>query len=446
MTQAGHTQFSTPEMSAIFSGGSLVARMLEFEAALARAQARAGLIAEEAAKAIASRCNVELFDIAALYRDAADAGTPAIPLVRMLTERVGGDAGKFVHWGATSQDAIDTATILQIRDGLRLLIGRLLDVAAGCGALAERHRHTPMAGRTLLQHAVPITFGLKAARWLAQSTRLVQSLRRLQDHALVVQLGGAAGTLAALGSAGVSVMELLAAELKLGAPDLPWHTERDRMAEVASSLGIVAGAMGKIASDISLLTQTEVGEVTETSTGAAGRSSTMPHKRNPVEATAAMACARLALGVVPTVLSAAVQEHERAVGGWQAEWQAVPDLFRFTAGAVEWVHRALGHLQVDAERMRANLDLTRGLIMAEALTMALAPSLGRPEAYRIAQRLSDRAAQTGAHLKDLAASDQQVQSALGREVIAKVFDASTYLGSTDALIDRALAGFRTVRE
>lgn len=445
MTDLGHTQFSTPEMSATFSGRSLVARMLEFEAALARAQARAGLIAEDAANAIASRCKVDLFDIEALYRDAAQAGTPAIPLVKMLTERVEGDGRRFVHWGATSQDAIDTAMMLQIRDGLRQLTGRLLDVAGACAALAERHRRTPMAGRTLLQHAVPITFGLKAARWLAHVTRLVQRLRELQGHVLVVQLGGAAGTLAALGSNGVRVMELLARELDLGTPDLPWHTERDRMAEVASALGLIAGAMAKIASDVSLLTQTEVGEIAGTSQGAAGRSSTMPHKRNPVETTAARASAQLALGVVPTILAAGVQEHERAAGGWQAEWQAVPDLFRFTAAAVEWVHRALGHLEVDAERMRANLDLTRGLIMAEALTVALAPSLGRPEAYRVVQRLSDRAVQTGRNLKELAASNEQVRGALAPDTLQRVFDVSAYLGSTDELIDRALAAFRTIR-
>ncbi len=445
MTDIGDTQFSTPEMSAAFSGRSLVARMLEFEAALARAQARAGLIAGAGAEAIASRCKVDLFDVDALYRDAALAGTPAIPLVKMLTERVEGDGRRFVHWGATSQDAIDTAMMLQIRDGLRLLTGRLLDVAGACAALAERHRRTPMAGRTLMQHAVPITFGLKAARWLAHVTRLVERLRELQARAVVVQLGGAAGTLAALGTDGVHVMELLARELNLGTPDLPWHTERDRMAEIASALGLVAGAMAKVAADISLLTQTEVGEVTGTSTDTAGRSSTMPHKRNPVEITAARASAHLALGVVPTVLAAGVQEHERAAGGWQAEWQAVPDLFRFTAASIEWVHRSLEHLEVDTGRMRTNLDLTGGLILAEALTMALARTLGRPEAYRIVQRLSDRAAQTGTHLRELAASDEQVRGALAPDTLQQVFDVSAYLGSTDELIDRALAAYRTIR-
>ena len=447
MTDLGETMFASPEMAAIFSGQSMVQRMLDVEAALARAQARAGMISQQAAAAIGSKCRVELFNLEALFHDAAASGTPAIPLVRMLTELVEEDTRKAVHLGVTSQDVIDTATMLQIRGGVDLLIDRLPDIAEGCATLAERHRHTPMAGRTLLQHAVPITFGLKAARWLALSTRLVRRLREVQDHTLVVQLGGAAGTLAAFGKEGPRVMEMLAHDLGLGVPDLPWHAERDRVAEVAAGLGIVAGAMAKIATDVALLAQTEVGEVTTSASGAAGsgRSSAMPHKRNPVEATAALACSRLAIGMVPVLLGAGAQEHERAAGGWQAEWQAVPQLFRFTSGAVQWVLRAMISLQVDAERMQANLNLTHGLIMAEALTTALVPSLGRSEAFRAVQRVSDRAAQTHMNLREVAAADAQIRSALSPQALERVFDVSAYLGSTDTFIDRALADFRSMR-
>ncbi|MEA2585265.1 MAG: 3-carboxy-cis,cis-muconate cycloisomerase, partial [Thermomicrobiales bacterium] len=382
--------FSTPEMIAAFSSEAHVRQMLAFEAALARAQARAGIIPSEAAEAIAAACRVETFDIASLYREAALAGTVAIPLVRMLTERVDGDAKRYVHWGATSQDAIDTALVMQMREGLDHILGNLLPVAAVCASLAERHRRTPMVGRTLLQQALPITFGLKAARWLGMLTRQVGRLRELRKRALVVQFGGAAGTLASLGDQGLRVTELLADELGLTVPDLPWHAERDRIAEVAAALGVLAGGMAKIATDVLLLRQTEVGELSEVVVPGKGGSSAMPHKRNPVDATMALASARLAIGTVPVILGAMAQEHERAAGGWQAEWEALPNLFRYTASTVSRVWEALEGIVVDPERMRANLELTGGTIMAEALTMALAAHFGRPEAFRLVQDMIER--------------------------------------------------------
>jgi 3-carboxy-cis,cis-muconate cycloisomerase len=331
--------------------------------------------------------------------------------------------------------------MLQIRDGLGLLIGGLGSLASACAALAEHHRHTPMAGRTLLQHAVPITFGLKAARWLSMTTRLMRRLSDLREHACVVQLGGAAGTLAAMGDRGLRVMESVAGQLSLGVPDLPWHAERDRIAEIASALGTVAGAMGKIATDIILLSQTEIGEA---SPAAPGASSAMPQKRNPVEATNGLACTRLAIAQVPVVLAAMVHEHERSAGEWQPEWQAVPDLFRFASGAVWWAERAVSGLQIDAERMRSNLDHTHGLIMAESLTMALAAKIGRPEAYRLVQRLTEEAAKKGLSLRE-AAADGRVGDILPGGEIDRALDAAAYRGSTDAFIDRALQAFRAVQ-
>jgi 3-carboxy-cis,cis-muconate cycloisomerase len=298
-----------------------------------------------------------------------------------------------------------------------------------------------MAGRTLLQQALPITFGLKAARWLALTVRQVRALREHRDRTLVVQLGGAAGTLASLGSNGLRVIELLSAELGLAAPDLPWHTERDRIAGIAATLGIVAGAIAKIAGDVILLAQTEVGEASEGTAPGKGGSSAMPQKHNPVDATFAIAPARLAVGVVPVILSAMVQEHERAAGGWQSEWAAIPDLFRYTAAAVERIGEAVSGLQVDPARMKANLDLTGGLIMAEALTMALAPHLGRPEAQRIVQSLCDHATKSGMKLRQVALKDAQVRAVLSSEEIDHALDPNEYLGSTDVFIDRALEAY-----
>jgi 3-carboxy-cis,cis-muconate cycloisomerase len=438
--------FSTPGMSAAFSSEAHIQGMLTFEAALARAEARAGIIPQEAATIITANCRVELFDVTALCREAAIAGTPAIPLVRMLIAQVEGDAQKFVHWGATSQDAIDTALMLQTRDGLDLLLEDLLGICATCAILAEQHRHTLMAGRTLLQQALPITFGLKAARWLALAVRQVRALREHRERTLAVQLGGAAGTLASLGDNGLRIIELLAGELGLPVPDLPWHTERDRVAEIAGALGVVAGAMAKIATDVVLLAQTEVGEASEGAAPGKGMSSAMPQKHNPVDATGAIASARLAIGEVPVILSAMAQEHERAAGGWQAEWMALPNLFRFTAGAVERVRGALDGLQVDSTRMSANLDLTGGLIMAESLTMALAPHVGRPEAQRIVKALCDRAASSGIHLRQAALEDVQVPTLLSLKEIDKALDPGEYLGGTNAFIDLALASYRVVQQ
>lgn len=437
--------FSTPKMSATFSPEAHVQGMLTFEAALAHAEAQAGILPREAAEAIAARCKVEFFDVVTLYREATVAGTPAIPLIRMLMAQVEGDAQKFVHWGATSQDAIDTALMLQMREGLDVLLKDLSAICAGCASLAERHRTTLMAGRTLLQQALPITFGLKAARWLALVVRQIHTLRRQREQTLAVQLGGAAGTLASLGENGVHVAELLAAELRLPLPDLPWHTERDRIAEIATTLGIIAGAMAKIANDIVLLAQTEVGEVSEGAVPGKGVSSAMPQKHNPVDAINALTATQLALGTVPVILSTMAQEHERAVGGWQVEWAAIPNLFRFTACAVEGVCNAIEDLQVDAARMGANLDLTGGLIMAESLTMALAQKVGRPEAQRIVKAACDTSVRLGINLLQAVLAEKRVCSHLSLEEIDYALDPNNYLGSTDMFIDRALASYREIQ-
>ncbi|HEY3107841.1 MAG TPA: 3-carboxy-cis,cis-muconate cycloisomerase [Chloroflexota bacterium] len=431
--------FASPEVEALFAPEAFVQRMLDFEAALARAEARAGVIPAAAAEAIAAACRVERIDVAALLRDAVPAGTPAIPLVRQLTRQVEGDGAGYVHWGATSQDAIDTALVLQIREALRLLEAGLLAVGSASAALAERHRATPMAGRTLLQQALPITFGLKAARWLALATRQVEALRALRPRVLVVQLGGAAGTVGSLGGRGIAVVERLGEELGLGVPALPWHAERDRVAELASALGVVAGAMAKIATDLILLAQSEVGEVAEGSAPGKGGSSTLPQKRNPVDAVEAIAAARLAIGLVPVVLNGLVQEHERAAGGWQVEWAAIPELFGCAAGAVEHVRAALAGLEVDGARMRANLEASGGLIVAESLSFALAARLGRDAAHAIVAELSRQAA--ASTLRQVALADRRVTAVLSEADVDAALDPARYLGSADAFVERALKDF-----
>jgi 3-carboxy-cis,cis-muconate cycloisomerase len=437
--------YSTTRMSSVFSYEAHVQAMLSFEAALARSEARVGILSREAATHIEAACKVEHFDVAALYREALVAGTPAIPLVRMVTAQVEGDAKKFVHWGATSQDAIDTAMMLQMRQGLDLLIDDLYSVCTACARLAEEHRHTLMVGRTLLQQAVPITFGRKAARWLALALRQMRVLRTHRERTLAVQFGGAAGTLASLDQDGLHIAELLAEDLGLPLPDIPWHTERDRVAEIATSLGIVAGAMAKVAGDIVLLAQTEIGEVTEGEAHGKGGSSAMPQKHNPVDATNALASARLAIGEVPVMLSAMVQEHERAVGGWQAEWVALPTLFRATASAVEHVRLAVSGLAVNTQRMSMNLDMTHGLVMAESLTMALAQHMGKAEAQSLVQTVCAQAVKSGTPLREVAEAEMRIRTLLSPEEIDRALDPAAYLGSAPLFIDGILASYREVQ-
>ena len=390
--------------------------MLAAERALAVAEARAGLIPEQAAKAIAAACRAGEFDPAELGEDGRGPGNPVEPLVRALRAAVQGDAADYVHWGATSQDILDTAAMLVARDVTELILGRLARVAGECAALAESHRDTPMAARTLLQQAVPTTFGLKAAGWLVGLLDARRGLARARED-LPAQLGSAAGTLAPLGDAGVEVSRLFAAELGLAEPLLPWHTNRVRIAELGSALAITAGAAGKIGLDLALLAQTEVGEVAE---APGGISSTMPQKRNPVGSTLAVACARQAAAQASVLIAALPQEHERAVGSWHSEWPALSGALAYTDGAADAVGRALDGLQVNAERMRANLELSGGAVMAEQASFVLAQELGRQEAQeRVAQSLA-----TG-------------------EGLATDLDPGSYLGSAGTFVDRALEAYRS---
>jgi 3-carboxy-cis,cis-muconate cycloisomerase len=400
--------FVPAEYREAVSDRAWIQAMLDAERALAAAEARAGVIPSEAADAIAAACDWQRFDPGELAEQGRAPGNPVEPLVRALTEAVDGDAARYVHWGATSQDILDTAAMLISRTALDLLLDGVAQVAAECAALAERHRATPMAARTLLQQAVPTTFGLKAAGWLVAMLEARRGLLRARDE-LAAQLGGAAGTLAPLGDGGAGVSRLFAEELGLKEPVLPWHTNRVRIAGLGAALAITAGALAKIGLDVALLSQTEVGEVAEAEGGV---SSTMPQKRNPVGSALAIACARLVEGHASVLLAALPQEHERAVGGWHSEWPALSGALAFTGGAAEAARRALDGLEVDAERMRANLGHA---VMAEQATFALAEQIGRREAH-------ERVAHEG------------VPSGL---------DPASYLGSAETFVDRALAAYRS---
>jgi 3-carboxy-cis,cis-muconate cycloisomerase len=395
--------------------------MLDVEAALARAQAAAGVIAAEHAEAIAAACRAERYDVDALGAQAAEVGNPAAPLVRALRAEVGDPAAADVHRGATSQDIVDSATMLVARGALEALLDDLRGAAEAAARLAGEHRATVMAGRTLLQQAVPISFGLKAAGWLVGLDEAAQRLDAVRRTRLAAQLGGAAGTLSAQGDAGIDVLSRFARELELAEPVLPWHTTRTRIAELATALGEASGTMAKIAGDVVLLAQTEVGEVREGG-GDRGGSSAMPHKHNPVAAISALAGARQAPGLVANLLAAMEHEHERAAGAWHAEWGPLRELLRATGSAAAWLRDCLEHLEVDPERMRANLD---DAMLAERVAGAIG---GADAGDRVREALAG-----GGSLADVA------HEHLSADEAARVLDPATYLGATDQLIDRALS-------
>lgn len=435
-------------MREIFSDHGRVQGMLDFEAALAQAEARIGVIPKAAAPAIEARCQAKLFDIEALARAAAPAGNTAIPMVKALTALVARKdkaAAGYVHWGATSQDAMDTGLVLQLRRAFDLIDADLARLADALARLAKKHKRTPMAGRTWLQQAVPITFGLKAAGALSSVERHRARLRELRARILVIQFGGGAGTLASLGHRGLDIAKALAAELKLGVPDIPWHAHRDRVAEVATTLGLLVGTLGKIARDVSLLMQTEVGEAFEPAVHGRGGSSTMPHKRNPVGCAVVLAAATKVPALVSVMLAAMVQEHERGLGNWHAEWETLPEICMLSAGALEQLTQVIEGLKIDTARMRHNLDATHGLILAEAISAALAPKLGREAAHGLIEEACRRAVGQDKPLRAVLAKDAKVGKFLSAADLDRLFDPVNYLGMSEQFVDRVLAS-RTTRK
>ncbi len=433
---------SSAAMRTVCDDLTYLQHMLDFEAALARAEAATGVIPASAAGIIAKSCRAESFDLAALAEAATRSGNLAIPLVKALTADVAkadADAARYVHWGATSQDVIDTASMLGLRAAIDALLSDIDRAVAGFAKLATQHRDTAMVARTWLQHALPMPFGLKLAEYAAALHRSRARLLRLRGEALALQFGGAAGTLAALGDNGLRVAERLAQELKLPLPAAPWHTHRDRIAEAASVFAILAGTCGKIARDIQLMMQTDVAEAFEPAGEGRGGSSTMPHKRNPVAAATALAAATMAPGLAATIFASMVQDHERSAGPWHAEWPTLPMLQLVTSGALAATVDIAEGLEVDVARMRVNLDATHGLIMAEAVTMALAEKIGKSEAHHLVEAASKKAVANKKNLRDVLAKDPAVTAHLSVERIAELFEPMAYQGVSQALIDRLLA-------
>ena len=431
--------YGTDAMRAAMGEHAYLQRMLDVEAALARAQARLGLIPAEAASAITAAADATRLDLPAMAAATRNTGYPVVALVRQLTALAGHDAGRWTHWGATTQDIMDTALVLQMRDGLALIEADLRATCAGLAGMARTHRDTVMAGRTHLQHALPVTFGYKAAVWLAPLLTSLERLVEMKPRLLRLSFGGAAGTLASLGEKGLDVTRELARELDLAEAEIPWHVARDGLNEAACWLGILCGNLSKIATDVMLLMQTEVAEVSEPHVRGRGGSSTMPQKRNPIACEYVLAHARGVHALVPQMLAAMAQDLERGTGPWQAEMLALPQAMLLAHGAVCQARFIAEGLVVDAARMRRNLDATGGLIVSEAVMMGLAPVLGRGEAHHVVNDACDLAIAEGLSLADALLRDPRLAGKLDREAIARMTDPAAYLGAARAFVDRVLA-------
>jgi 3-carboxy-cis,cis-muconate cycloisomerase len=437
------TLYGSDAMRAVFDERAYFQRMLDVEAALARVQARFGIIPADAAATITKAARVENLSTEELAASARNVGYPVVGLVAGLS-RASGDAGGWTHWGATTQDIMDTATVLQMRDGLSLIRAKLCGMAQALTAQAVRHRHTVMAGRTHLQQALPTTLGLKCAIWAQPLITHIQRLDAMRPRVEQVSFGGAAGTLASLGDKGIAVMEGLATELGLAAPAAPWHVSRDGFAETVALLGLICGSLAKLATDIILLAQTEVGEVAEPYVAGRGSSSTMPQKRNPIASEYILAAARTVHALVPVMLGAMAADHERATGPWQAELLVLPQAFVLTHGALQHASTIAEGMVVDADRMRRNLGMTHGLIVSEAVMMGLAPHLGRGEAHHVVKHACDVALAEKVSLADALLRDRDVAARVDRAAIEQMTDPAHYLGSADAFIDRVLHAARGI--
>ena len=435
--------YGSDAMRAVFDERAYFQRMLDVEAALARVQAQLGIIPTDAAAAITRAARVDNLVTEELAASARNVGYPVVGLVAGLS-RAAGEAGRWTHWGATTQDIMDTATVLQIRDGLALIRTALRGMVTALSAQADKHRRTVMAGRTHLQQALPITLGLKCAVWAQPLIAHIHRLDALRPRVQQVSFAGAAGTLASLGDQGIAVMEGLATELDLAAPAAPWHVSRDGFAETVAFLGLICGSLAKLATDVILLAQTEVGELAEPYVAGRGSSSTMPQKRNPIASEYILAAARTVHALVPVMLGAMAADHERATGPWQAELLALPQAFVLTHGALQHAGAIAEGMVIDAPRMRRNLDLTGGLIVAEAVMMGLAPHIGRGEAHHVVKHACDAALAETIPLADALAREPAIAGHLDRAAIDRLTDPAHYLGSSDGFIDRVLRAARAL--
>ncbi|HUC48258.1 MAG TPA: 3-carboxy-cis,cis-muconate cycloisomerase [Xanthobacteraceae bacterium] len=435
--------FTTEAMRRVFSDENRVQKYLDFEAGLARAQARLSIIPKEAAEEICKHCHVGEIDFGKLKTQTEKIGYPVLPVVQQLVALCSDGLGEWCHWGATTQDITDSATVMQIREGLTLIEGSLARICDALAGLARKYRDTPMAGRSNLQQAVPITFGYKMATVLAAFERHRQRLRELRPRVLVGEFGGAAGTLSSLSGngngQGLATQAELMKELDLGQPAIAWHTVRDTIAEVGCFLGLVTGSCGKIAFDVKLLMQTEVEEVYEPFHEGRGSSSTMPQKRNPISSVYITALTSVVRQQSAALLDAMIEDHERATGPWEIEWIVLPEIFCFAAGALSQTEFVLTGLQVDEKKMRANLDITKGLIVSEAVMMGLGPYLGRQYAHDLVYDICRKVVATGRPLLELLAENAEITKHLDRAALARLCDPANYLGEAGAMVDRVLA-------
>jgi 3-carboxy-cis,cis-muconate cycloisomerase len=434
--------FASSAVSEIFSDRAIVQAMLDFEAALAEAEAEAGVIPATAVAPIKAACDVVLYDIGAIGRSAPMTGLPAIPLVAALTAKVNERARGYVHWGATSQDVLDTAFMLCTRRALAHTRTEVIATMQALSTLIAAHRETVMAGRTLMQQALPITFAYKAAVWLSGLAAAAERLRRVVSNALTLQFGGAAGTLAALGDKGVEVRNRRAAKLKIAEPEITWHVERSRIFDIAVTLAGLSGACAKVATDVLLMMQSEVAEAFEPAAAGKGGSSTLPHKRNPVGSVAIRANHLRIAGLMATMTLALEHEHERAAGAWAAEWETMRELFVLAAGSLERLREIMQGLEVDPARMRQNLDDSLGLPLAESLMMALAEKIGRAEAKHRIEAASKLALNSRRPLAEVAKAEPAIAGNISAEDIDRALNPRHYLGGADQMIDAALAAAR----
>jgi 3-carboxy-cis,cis-muconate cycloisomerase len=430
--------FTTPAMRGVWSDENRVQKYLDFEAALARAQGRLGIIPKNAAAEIVRHCDAKKFDMSKLKEATERIGSPVLPVVQQLVKLCKGGLGEWSHWGATTQDITDTATVMQIREALDLLEKEIDAIADALAKLAKKYRDTPMAGRSNLQQAVPITFGYKMATLLGAFERHKLRLKEMRPRVLVGEFGGAAGTLSSLGKNGLKCQVELMKELKLGQPDISWHTVRDCIAEVGCFLGLVTGTCGKIAFDVKLLMQTEVEEVYEPFHQGRGSSSTMPQKRNPISSVYITAQVAMVKQLVAALLEAQVEDHERSTGPWEIEWIALPEIFMLAAGALRQTRLVVEGLQVNEKKMRENLDITKGLIMSEAVMMGLGAAMGRNRAHDVVYDVCREVVKTGRPLIDLLEENSEIRKHVDRRKLEDLVDPANYLGVAGEMVDRVL--------
>jgi 3-carboxy-cis,cis-muconate cycloisomerase len=434
--------FSTDEMRSVWSDENRTQHYLDIEAALAKVQGKLGIIPQEAADEIVSHCRLDQIDMAELRRQTERIGYPIIAVVNQINGLCRDDLGEYCHWGATTQDITDTATVLQIREALDLVDDELTAISAGLARLAREHRDTPMIGRSNLQQAIPVTFGYKMAGLLSAIERHRERLGQLRERVLVGEFAGAAGTLASLETGAMETQAGLCAELGLQQPVIAWHTIRDNIAEVGTFLGLVGGTLGKLSMDVKLMMQTEVGEVYEPFAHGRGSSSTMPQKRNPISSCYIHAAISVVRQHAAALMDAMVADHERSTGPWEIEWIVLPEAFCLMAGALKQARFVVEGLEVDAAAMRRNIDLTGGLVMSEAVMMGLGPYIGREYAHDLVYDLCRDAAAQGRPLLDLLAENDEITKHLDREALATLLDPANYLGQSGVMVDRVLDRLR----